>query len=203
MIISWLYVVGWTGLKQYFDHFGLFLAFFLGTIKTGLKLYSGLQKVGTAGTAGTGGTGKQSDLRGRSVYFLHIPIHLWGEICDLFLLWYGKQNIFCSPVMLYKYKFNPFIPIIVMILERCILSKQIGVILGHFGLIRPISHFDKSIAHLWWTTIIRPAVLEIWQWCLLGGFRRFFERHVHIRNFTDRIRTLEEPEIDQKKFPIN
>ena len=32
----------------------------------------GLQKVNSAGTAGTG---KQSDLRGRSVYFYHIPIH--------------------------------------------------------------------------------------------------------------------------------
>ena len=48
-------------------------------------------------TAGTGGKGKQGYLRGRSVYFLHIPIHFWGEICDLFMLWYGKRNIFCSP----------------------------------------------------------------------------------------------------------
>ena len=39
-----------------------------------------------------GGTGKQSDLRGRSVYFLHIPLNFWGEIFDLFLLWYGEAK---------------------------------------------------------------------------------------------------------------
>ena len=55
------------------------------------KLQAGLQIVGTAG-AGSGGTGKQTVLRGRSVYFLHIIIHFWGEICDLSL-----QNIFCNP----------------------------------------------------------------------------------------------------------
>ena len=41
--------------------------------KVGLDLSkTGLQKVGTTGT---GGTGKQSDLRGKSVYFLHILIY--------------------------------------------------------------------------------------------------------------------------------
>ena len=39
------------------------------------KLSAGLQNVGIAGT---GGRGKQSDLKGRTVYFLHIPIHFCG-----------------------------------------------------------------------------------------------------------------------------
>ena len=43
--------------------------------------------------------GKQSDLRGRTVYFLHIPI--LGEICDLFLYGTGKQKLFCSPACRY------------------------------------------------------------------------------------------------------
>ena len=41
-------------------------------IEPHVKVVSRLQKVGTAGTEGTG---KQSDLRGRNVYFLHLPIH--------------------------------------------------------------------------------------------------------------------------------
>ena len=51
----------------------------------------GLQKVGTAGI---GGAGNQSDLRGRSVYFLHIPIQFAIYTCCCGT---GKQNIFCSP----------------------------------------------------------------------------------------------------------
>ena len=40
---------------------------------------------------------RESDLRGRSVYFLHIPIHFWGEICHLFLLWYGEAKCILQP----------------------------------------------------------------------------------------------------------
>ena len=55
--------------------------------------WTGLQKVGTGCT---GDTGKQSDLRGRSVYFLHITIQ--GGIFAIYSCWlYGKQNIFSSP----------------------------------------------------------------------------------------------------------
>ena len=54
-----------------------------------------LQKVGTAGT---GSAGKQSDLRGRRVYFLHIPIH--------FLLWHGKAKYILRPWMVHASNFE-------------------------------------------------------------------------------------------------
>ena len=63
------------------------------------SMETGLQK------DGTGGTGKQTDLRGRSVYFLHDLIHFRGSaegklaICSC--CGAGKQSIFCIPVWMY------------------------------------------------------------------------------------------------------
>ena len=48
--------------------------------------------------SGTSGKGKQSDLRGRTAYFLYIPIHFWGEICDLFLLGWGEAKYILLPL---------------------------------------------------------------------------------------------------------
>ena len=53
-----------------FGFLGLGINIFNGLVK--IHGIPGLQKVSTAGT---GGTGKQCNLRGSSVYFLHIPLH--------------------------------------------------------------------------------------------------------------------------------
>ena len=96
MIFLKIFGIFETFFGDFWDFFEIFSRIFKNLLeKCGKHFFelftprSGLLNVGIAGTSGPG---KQTDLGGRSVYFRHIPIHLWGEICNLFLLWYGEAK---------------------------------------------------------------------------------------------------------------